>query len=73
MSLDDINFKLNNRTIESKIAMLLKTFLILTRLKKKLKITEPENALFIKVNELKLTHIELFSLFHFMCADSNCF
>ena len=26
---------------------------------------------FIKVNELKLTQIELFSFFHFMCAAAN--
>ena len=26
---------------------------------------------FIKVNELKLTQVELFSFFHFMCAAAN--
>ena len=28
---------------------------------------------FIKVNELKLTQVELFSFFHFMCAAANVF
>ena len=26
---------------------------------------------FIKVNELKLTEVELFSIFHFMCMAAN--
>ena len=26
---------------------------------------------FIKVNELKLTQVELFSFFHFLCAAAN--
>ena len=26
---------------------------------------------FIKVNELKLTQVELFSFFHFVCAAAN--
>ena len=39
--------------------------------KTRLKITQLEKARFIKVNELKLTQVELFSFFHFMCADAN--
>ena len=42
-----------------------------TRLKKKLKITQLEKVCLIKVNELKLTQDELFSFFHFMCAVAN--
>ena len=42
-----------------------------TRLKKRLKITQLEKMRFIKVNVLKLTQVELFSFFHFMCAADN--
>ena len=41
-----------------------------TRLKN-FKITQFEKVCFIKVNELKLTQVELFSFFHFMCAAAN--
>ena len=38
-------------------------------LKKRLKITQIEKERFIKVNELKLTQVEVFSFFlNFMCA-----
>ena len=33
--------------------------------------TQPEKMRFIKVNELKLTQVELFSFFHSMCAAAN--
>ena len=36
-----------------------------------MKITQLEKVCFIKMNELKLSHVELFSFFHFMCADGN--
>ena len=36
-------------------------------LKNKTEITHLEKGHFIKVNELKLTQVELFSLFHFIC------
>ena len=39
--------------------------------KQRLKITELEKVRFIKVNELKLIQIELFSFFLLMCAASN--
>ena len=39
---------------------------------KRLKITQLEKAHFIKVNELKLTEVELFRFFfHFMCVAVN--
>ena len=37
----------------------------------RLKITQLEKGHFIKVNELKLTQVELFSFFHFICAVAN--
>ena len=37
-------------------------------LKTTLKITQVEKVHYIKVNEFKLTHVELFSFFHFMCV-----
>ena len=36
-----------------------------------LKITPLEKARFIKVNELKLTHVELFYIFHILRVASN--
>ena len=39
--------------------------------KQRLKITQFEKMRFIKVNELKLTQIELFLFFHFMCVAAN--
>ena len=39
--------------------------------KQRIKITQLEKVRFIKVNELKLTQVELFYLFHFMCAAAN--
>ena len=42
-------------------------------LKTRLNITELEKARFIKVNELKLTQVELFLFFYFMCAAANTF
>ena len=38
--------------------------------KQRLKITQLEKVLFIKVNELKLTEVELFKFFHFMCVTA---
>ena len=38
------------------------------RLKKK---TQLEKAHFIKVNNLKLTQVEISSFFHFMCVAAN--
>ena len=46
---------------------------LFTRLKKKIEKSEVEKVRFIKVNELKLTQVELFSFFHFMYAAANCF
>ena len=47
-------------------------FSLHTRLKKKIeKKTQLEKVCFIKVNELKLTQLELISFFHFMCAPAN--
>ena len=40
-------------------------------LKKRLKITQLEKVRFIKVNELKLTQVKLFSLFFFKRVSSN--
>ena len=34
-------------------------------------VTQFEKVRFIKVNELKLSQVELFSFFHFMCAAAN--
>ena len=42
-----------------------------TCLKKRLNIALLEKVRFIKVNELKLTQVELFSFFHFMCVVAN--
>ena len=36
-----------------------------------MKITQLEKGRFIKVNELKLTQVELFSVFHFKCVATN--
>ena len=36
-----------------------------------MKITQLEKVCFIKMNELKLSHVELFSFFHFMCVATN--
>ena len=44
---------------------------ISTLKKRRLKITQFENVRFIKVNELKLTQVEIFTFFHFMCAAAN--
>ena len=38
---------------------------------KRLKISQLEKVLFIKMNELKLIQVALFSFFHFMCAAAN--
>ena len=35
--------------------------------------TQLENMNFIKVNELKLIQVELFSFFHFMCVVANAY
>ena len=37
----------------------------------RLKITQLEEARFIKVNELKLTEVELLKFFHFMCVAAH--
>ena len=39
--------------------------------KQKLKVTQFEKVRFMKVNELKLTHVELFQFFHILCAAAN--
>ena len=39
--------------------------------KRRLKITQLQKECFIQVNELKLTQLELFLFFHFMCATVN--
>ena len=39
-------------------------------LKKILKIIELKKVRFMKMNELKLTQVELFSFFHFKCVDA---
>ena len=39
--------------------------------KQRLKITELEKVRFIKVNELKLTQVELFQFFRFMSVAAN--
>ena len=39
--------------------------------KQRLKITKLEKTRFIKVNELKLTEVELFSFFHVICVAAN--
>ena len=39
--------------------------------KRRLKITQLEKGRFIKVNELKLTQVELISFFHFKCVAAN--
>ena len=39
--------------------------------KQGLKITQVEEVRFIKVNELKLTQVELFKVFHFMCVNQK--
>ena len=45
---------------------------ILHTYKTKLKITQLEKVHFVKVNELKLTQVELFfNFFHFMCVAAN--
>ena len=36
-----------------------------------MKVTQLEKVRFIKVNELKLTQVELSSFFHFMCVAAN--
>ena len=42
-----------------------------THIKKRLKITQLEKVNFMKVNELKLTQVELLSFFHFKCVAAN--
>ena len=42
-----------------------------TPLKTRFKITHLEKMHFIKVNELKLTEVEFFYFFHFMCIVAN--
>ena len=44
---------------------------IYTLKNQRLKITQLEKARFIKVNELKLSQIELLQFFHFMCVAEN--
>ena len=39
--------------------------------KTRLIIIQLEKMHFIKVNELKLSQVELFSIFHFMCVAAN--
>ena len=39
--------------------------------KTKFKIAQLEKVRFIKMNELELTQVELFSFFHIMCAAAN--
>ena len=39
--------------------------------KQRLKVTQLEKVRFIKVNELKLTQVELFLFFHFICVAAN--
>ena len=38
-----------------------------------MKITELEKVRFIKVDEIKLTQVELFQFFHFICATAKAF
>ena len=38
-----------------------------------LKLTQLQKVRFIKVNELKLTEVELFSFFHFKCVAANVY
>ena len=45
--------------------------LMSTSLKTRLKITQLEKMSFIKVNDLKLTQVELNSLFHFNSVAAN--
>ena len=52
---------------------LLKFYALFTLKKTRLKITQLEKVRFIKVNELKLTQVESFSFFHFMCAAASAF
>ena len=42
-----------------------------TRLKIRLKISQLQKVHFIKVNDLKLTQVELFKFLHFMCIAAN--
>ena len=46
-------------------------YIVNSTLKKILKITELEKVCFIKVNELKLTQVELFSFFYFVCIAAD--
>ena len=39
--------------------------------KQRFKITQLEKVRFIKVNELKLTLVDLFAFFHFTCVAAN--
>ena len=39
--------------------------------KQRSKISQLEKVRFIKVNQLNLTHVELFSFFHFRCVDAD--
>ena len=39
--------------------------------KQRLKITQLEKMCFIEVNEIKLTQVELFEFFHFICVAPN--
>ena len=46
-------------------------FILLHTQKTKLKINQLKKVRFIKVRELKLIQVELFSFFNFMCAAAN--
>ena len=46
-------------------------YIIYTLKNQRLKLTQLEKARFIKMIELKLTEVELFYFFHFMCVATN--
>ena len=52
----------------------IESYVLHTRLKKKrLKMTQVEKERFIKMNESKLTRVELFPFFHFNSVAANVF
>ena len=65
-----------HRTAQEQLQLIVTTKLHLSRsirLKNKIEITRHEKVRFIKVNELKLTQVELFSFFRFMCVAAKAF
>ena len=64
-----LKFAWGFQSIEQKVSR--ENYNLYTLKNQRLKITLLKKASFIKVNELKLSQVELFKFFHFLCVAAN--